>query len=207
MHFAFDSWMARNYPDCPWERYADDAVVHCVSKEQAEQVLAAIAERMQEVGLRLHPDKTRIVLCKDGRRRGEHEHTSFTFLGFTFRGRMALGRSGEYFTGFLPAMSTEALKAKSTELRAMRIHRRTTLTLDDLARWLNPIVAGWMAYYGRFYRSAMAPLLQRVNAYVRRWTGKKYRRLRNLKRFERWWTGLIERQPALFAQWKWVRAF
>jgi RNA-directed DNA polymerase len=207
MHFAFDSWMARNYPDCPWERYADDAVVHCVSKEQAEQVLAAIAERMQEVGLRLHPDKTRIVLCKDGRRRGEHEHTSFTFLGFTFRGRMALGRSGEYFTGFLPAMSTEALKAKSTELRAMRIHRRTTPTLDDLARWLNPIVAGWMAYYGRFYRSAMAPLLQRVNAYVRRWTGKKYRRLRNLKRFERWWSGLIERQPALFAQWKWVRAF
>jgi RNA-directed DNA polymerase len=120
---------------------------------------------------------------------------------------MALGRSGEYFTGFLPAMSTEALKAKSTELRAMRIHRRTTPTLDDLARWLNPIVAGWMAYYGRFYRSAMAPLLQRVNAYVRRWTGKKYRRLRNLKRFERWWSGLIERQPALFAQWKWVRAF
>ena len=206
MHFAFDLWMVRNYPDCPWERFADDAVVHCVSKEQAEQVLAAIAGRMEEVGLRLHPDKTRIVYCKDGQRRGDHEHTSFTFLGFTFRARKAQGKNGEYFTGFLPAMSTEALKAKRTELRAMRIHRRTTLTLDDLARWLNPIVAGWMQYYGRFYRSAMAPLLQRVNTYLRRWAGKKYRRLRTYKRFKRWWRGLLERQPALFAQWKWVHA-
>jgi len=206
MHFAFDSWMVRNYPDCPWERYADDAVVHCVSKWQAEQVLAAIAERMKEVGLRLHPDKTRIVYCKDGKRRAEYEHTSFTFLGFTFRGRKAQGRNGEYFTGFLPAMSTEALKAKSDRLRRMRIHRRTDLTLEDLAEWLNPIVAGWMQYYGRFYRSAMFPLLQRVNAYVRRWAGKKYRRLRAYKRFKRWWAGLVERQPHLFAQWRWVPA-
>jgi RNA-directed DNA polymerase len=88
MHFAFDSWMARNYPDCPWERYADDAVVHCVGKKQAEQVLAALVGRMEEVGLRLHPDKTRIVYCRDERRRGEHEHTSFTFLGHADLGVM-----------------------------------------------------------------------------------------------------------------------
>ena len=206
MHYAFDSWMVRNYPDCPWERYADDAVVHCANKEQAEQVLAAIAKRMEEVGLRLHPDKTRIIYCKDGQRRKKYEHTSFTFLGFTFRPREAKSRHGTYFISFLPAMSTEALKAKSSELRAMRIHRRTTLTLDDLARWLNPIVAGWMNYYGRFYRSAMAPLLQRVNSYLRRWAGKKYRKLRTLRRFKLWWTGLIARQPALFAQWTWIRA-
>ena len=118
-----------------------------------------------------------------------------------------MGKDGKCFTGFLPAVSTEALKAKRTELRAMRIHRRTTLTLDDLARWLNPIVAGWMHYYGRFYRSAMAPLLQRVSSYLRRWAGKKYRRLRSHKRFKRWWNGVLERQPALFAQWKWLRAF
>jgi RNA-directed DNA polymerase len=178
-----------------------------VNKEQAEHVLAAIAERMEEVGLRLHPDKTRIVYCKDEKRRGDHEHTSFTFLGFTFRAREARSRNGKNFTSFLPAISTEALKAKSTELRAMRIHRRTTLNLDDLARWLNPIVAGWMQYYGRFYRSAMRPLLQRINAYLRRWAGMKYRRLRTHKRFKRWWTGLIERQPGLFAQWKWARAY
>lgn len=106
-------------------------------------MLARIALRMNEVGLWLHPDKTRIVYCKDGKRRGEHEHTSFTFLGFTFRARKARATGGGYFTSFQPAISIEALKAKSAELRRMRVHRRTDLTLNDLARWLNPIIAGW----------------------------------------------------------------
>ena len=118
---------------------ATHLVVHCKSRRQAEYVRAAIAARMGEVGLRIHPDKTRIVYCKDGRRRGDHEHTSFTFLGFTFRARGARGtKSGRAFTGFLPAMSTEALKAKSDRLRRMRIHRRTDLTLDDLAELAEP---------------------------------------------------------------------
>jgi len=208
MHYAFDRFMARRFPDCPFERYADDAVVHCVNKRQAEEVLSAIAERMGEVGLKLHPDKTRIVYCKDGERRGHHEHTSFTFLGYTFRAREALNKgAGVYFTGFLPAMSTEALKAKGGELRAMRIHRRSGSSLNDLVEWLNPIVRGWMTYYGRFYRSEMTPLLRRVNWYLRRWAGKKYRRLRTYARFRRWWLGLIDRQPTLFAQWKWVQGF
>ena len=204
MHYAFDAWMAREIPDCPFERFADDAIVHCRSRAQAEAVLARIAQRMNEVGLRLHPDKTRIVYCKDGKRRGEHEHTSFTFLGFTFRARKARATGGGYFTSFQPAMSTEALKAKGDELRRMRIHRRTDLTLDDLARWLNPIIVGWMNYYGRYYWTVMDPLLQRVNTYLRRWAGKKYRRLRTFKRFKRWWAGLHEREPRLFAHWRWV---
>jgi len=207
MHIAFDAWMARNHPDCPFERYADDGVVHCKSKRQAEVVLAAIAARMNEVGLTLHPDKTRVVYCKDDKRRGKHEHTEFTFLGFTFRPRKARSRDGGYRTSFLPAMSREALKAKGVRLRAMRIHRRTDLSLDDLARWLNHIVSGWMNYYGRYYRSVMEPLLQRVSSYLRRWAGKKYRRLRTHKRFRAWWTGLIVRQPGLFAQWRWVRSY
>ena len=132
----------------------------------------------------------------------------FTFLGFTFRARGARGtKSGRAFTGFLPAMSTEALKAKSDRLRRMRIHRRTDLTLDDLASWLNPIIAGWMNYYGRFYRTEMDPLLKRVNTYMRRWAGRKYKRLRTLKRFTRWWAGLLEREPGLFAHWRVVRSF
>jgi len=170
-------------------------------------VLAAIAARMSEVGLRLHPDKTRVVYCSDGKRREQHEHTQFTFLGFTFRARKARARGGGYFTSFLPAISTEALKAKSVELRKMRIHRRTNLSLDDLARWLNPIVGGWMNYYGRYYWTVMDPLLQRVNAYLRRWAGKKYRRLRAHKRFKRWWTELQGRELGLFAHWRWVRAY
>ena len=183
MHYAFDQWMARNHPDCPFERYADDVVVHCKNRRQAEELLAGIAARMSEVGLRLHPDKTHVVYCKDSNRRGEH------------------------FTSFSPAISPEALKARSDRLRDLRIHRRTDLTLDDLADWLNPIIAGWMHYYGRYYRSELDPLLRRVSTYLRRWAGKKYKRLRTYTRFKRWWAGLLEREPALFAHWQWVRAY
>jgi RNA-directed DNA polymerase len=208
MHFAFDLWMARNHPDCPFERYADDAVVHCTNRHQAETVLDGIAARMSEVGLRLHPEKTRVVYCKDDNRRGEHGHTTFTFLGFAFRAREAVnGKTGVHFTSFSPAISPEALKAKGARLRELRIHRRTRLSLNDLARWLNPIVAGWMNYYGRYYRTELYPLLRRVSTYVRRWAGKKYRRLRTYKRFKRWWTGLQHREPGLFAQWRWVRTY
>jgi RNA-directed DNA polymerase len=208
MHYAFDAWMARNFPGCPFERYADDAIVHCKTRAQAEYVLGQIAARMEEVGLRLHPDKTRIVYCKDSNRRGKHEHISFTFLGFAFRPREAINReTGEQFTSFSPAISPEALKAKGDRLREMRIHRRTDLTLNDLAAWLNPIVAGWMRYYGRFYRSALDPLLRRVSFYLKRWAGKKYKRLRTHKRFQRWWAGLQNREPALFAHWPWARAY
>jgi RNA-directed DNA polymerase len=142
--------MARLSSGTRFERYADDAVVHCVNRRQAEGVLAAIPARMGEVGLTLHPDKTKVVYRKDGKRRARHEHTAFTFLGFAFRSRGARRKDGSRFTSFSPAISPEALKAKGADLRVMRSHRRTTLSLDDLARWLNPIVAGWMNYHGRF---------------------------------------------------------
>ena len=207
MHYAFDTWMVRNFPGCRFERYADDAVVHCKTRRQAEHVLAGIAARIQEVGLRLHPDKTRIVYCKDGQRRAQHEHTSFTFLGYAFQARGARSKNGGNFTGLLPAISPEALKAKGAELRRMRIHRRTDLSLDGLARWLNPIVAGWINYYGRFYRTALDPLLKRVNAYLSRWAGRKYKRLRTNQRYSRWWAGLLTRQPGLFIHWRTIRTY
>ena len=111
------------------------------------------------------------------------------------------------FTSFLPAISPEAQKAKCDRLREMRIPKRTDLALDDLARWLNPIVVGWINYYGRFYRAGLDPLLQRVNSYLRRWAAKKYRRLRSAKRCDRWWTGLLVRQSGLFAHWRLVRNY
>lgn len=208
MHYGFDLWMRRTFPSVPFERYADDCVVHCVSQKQARYVQAEIARRMQEVGLRLHPEKTRIVYCKDGKRREPHEHTSFTFLGFIFRQRKAYNRmTGQHFSCFLPAMSTEAQKAKGTKLRRLELHRHTNLTLDDLARRLNPVVRGWMQYYGRFYRTEMWPLLRRVSTYLMRWARAKYRRLRGDKRFRRWWRGVHERSPLLFAHWAWVRDY
>ena len=207
MHYAFDAWMVREFPGCPFERYADDGVVHCVSKRQAEYVLAAIAARMNEVGLRLHPEKTRIVYCKDSNRRMTHAHTSFTFLGYAFRPREARNKDGVSFTSFAPAISPQALKAKSDRLREMRIPNRTDLTLDDLARWLNPIVVGWINYYGRYYRSALIPLLQRLSTYLKRWAGNKYRRLRTAKRFDSWWERQLREQPDLFAHWRLVRNY
>jgi RNA-directed DNA polymerase len=204
LHYAFDAWMARECPNVTFERYVDDAVVHCVSESQANLVLAAIAERMEQVGLRLHPDKTRIVYCKDSRRRGSYEHTSFTFLGFTFRQRKMQDRNGKTFSSFNPAISKDALKRLSGQVRAWRVHRRTGKTLVELARAINPIVRGWMQYYGAFYRSALLPLLQRINAYLVRWIRRKYKQLRARKNAMKRWQVITDRYPRMFAHWKWV---
>ncbi|MFE0044545.1 group II intron reverse transcriptase/maturase [Streptomyces albireticuli] len=207
MHYAFDMWLARTYPGVQFERYADDAVVHCVSERQASEVLAALGNRMDEVGLRLHPDKTRIVYCRDWRRRGSYERASFTFLGFTFQARGARSRRGVNFTAFLPAISKDAQKKISTEIRSWRIHRQIHLTVYDLARRINPIVRGWMQYYGAFYRSALHPLLLRINAYLMRWIRTKYRRLRQFKRAMACWQRVTRQHPRLFAQWAWTPQF
>jgi hypothetical protein len=204
LHYAFDAWMAREFPAVPFERYVDDAVVHCTSHAQALDVAEAIAGRMEQVGLQLHPGKTRIVYCKDGNRRGSHEHSSFTFLGFTFRQRRARNRQGRSFSAFLPAISKEALKRISTEVRSWRLHHRVGHTFSELARRINPIVRGWMQYYGAFYRSAMCQLLSRINAYLVRWIRKKYKRLRAEKKAIECWRGITERYPRLFAHWIWV---
>jgi RNA-directed DNA polymerase len=204
LHYAFDAWMAREYPGVTFERYVDDVVVHCVSRSQAQQVLAAIGARMEQVGLRLHPGKTRIVYCQDGKRRASYEHTDFTFLGFTFRQRSARDRQGNLFSGFQPAISKDALKKISAEARSWRLHRRTGQEFSDVARYINPIVRGWMQYYGVFYRSAMYPLLSRINAYLVRWIQRKYKRYRAKKSAIRCWQRILTRVPAMFAHWKWV---
>ena len=208
MHYAFDSWLEREFPTVEFERFADDAVVHCVTERQARHVWAALAERMESVGLRLHPDKTKLVYCKDRKRRLDHEHTSFTFLGYTFRARKAPTKDGRsMFSAFLPAMSREALKAKGHTIRRWRIHLRTTSDLAELAEWINPIVRGWMEYYGKFYRTEMLCLLRRINTYLVRWARRKFKRLKAFKRAKRWWNGLLQRQPAMFAHWAWMPEF
>ena len=204
LHYAFDSWMAREFPGVAFERYVDDAVVHCVSQAQAHQVLAALRERMRGVGLELHPDKTRVVYCKDSNRRGSYEHTAFTFLGYTFRGREVRPRTGKRFTGFNPAISSDALKKISRQVRSWRLHRHTEISEADLAAWVNPRVRGWMQYYGAFYRSALYPLLTRINAYLMRWLRKKHKRLRGRKKAQEAWTRAVTTRPRFFAHWAWV---
>jgi RNA-directed DNA polymerase len=207
LHYAFDTWLAGEFPDCPFERYADDAVVHCRTEQRARQVLAALDERMGQVGLRLHPEKTRIAYCRDGQRRRRYDGpVSFVFLGFTFRARSMQNKHGTRFTGFGPAISDAALARLSQEVRSWRLHRHTTLTEADIARWINPVVRGWMNYYGRFYRSALYRLLSRINHYLMRWLRKKYRRLRGLKAALAAWKRATTQRPGYYAHWQWVTA-
>jgi hypothetical protein len=199
MHYAFDPWMAREYPSVPFERYCDDAVVHCVSERQAHRVKTAIADRMAQVGLQLHPTKTRIVYRKDATRTGAYPHASFTF-----QARAARSKTGAKFASFLPAISKQALKKISGEVRQWRLHRKVRLTLTEIATKINPIIRGWLQYYGAFYRSALVPLLARINAYLLRWIRKKYKRLRTLKKALAAWQRVTSQHPRLFAHWTWV---
>lgn len=204
MHYAFDTWMARSYPGIVFERYADDVVIHCESLNQARVVLTAVEERMGQVGLGLHPRKTRIVYCKDANRPGSWEHTGFTFLGYEFRERTVKGRHG-LFRSFSPAVSRTALKRMSTQVRSWRLHRWVTATAGDLAAQINPVLRGWMSYYGVFHPSALYPLLKRVNSYLIRWLRGKYRKLRVSwsKTMRKWYTG-VKKAPNYFVHWAWV---
>jgi RNA-directed DNA polymerase len=145
MHYAFDKWMDRTHPRCPIERYADDVVIHCDTEVQARKLWADLAERFGSVGLELHPEKTKIVYCKDASRRKDFEHTSFDFLGYTFRARRAKGRRG-FFWSFLPAMSAKAKKAIGKTIRDWHLKRRTSGDLSGLALGINAQVRGWINY-------------------------------------------------------------
>jgi RNA-directed DNA polymerase len=203
LHYAFDRWMAREFPGVPFERFADDGVVHCVSEVQARQVLDALASRFAEVGLELHPDKTCIVYCKDADRRGSYEHERFTFLGYTFRPRLSKNKFGKHFVNFTPAVSNEAKKRIGRVIRSWRVNCRSDKTLSDLARMFNPHVQGWYNYYGRFYKSMLYPVFRRFNEHLVRWAMRKYKRLRrHYTRAVEWLASVARREPRLFAHWR-----
>jgi RNA-directed DNA polymerase len=203
LHYAFDAWIAREFPGVRFERYCDDVIVHARSEQQARELRAAIAARLAECGLELNERKTRIVYCKDDDRRGSSEHTSFDFLGYTFRPRLSKSKSGGQFVNFLPAASDDARKRMRREVRRWRMHLRPDKTLTDLARIFNPIIQGWINYYGRFYRSVLAKVLRRINAYLVRWAQCKYKRLRRYPaKARRFLVDVFRRQPDLFAHWR-----
>jgi len=201
MHYAFDTWMARNYPDCPFERYADDIVTHCNNERQARTLRADIADRLGALGLELHPDKTKIVYCKDAIRRGDSEHVSFDFLGYTFRGRTVRGKRG-FFVGFNPAMSAKAKKAKGKQIRDWHLNRRSDTDLSRLAEDINPQVRGWINYYGAFYRSELYLIAWRIDQHLVRWAMQKFKRLRGKPmRAWAWLEAVRQHKPKLFAHW------
>ncbi len=203
MHYCFDRWMSREFPDIRWERYCDDVVVHCASKRQAEYVKEAIGRRLKECQLEMHPEKTRIVYCKDSKRRGSYEHTRFEFLSYEFRARRVRTKAGKYFDGFNPAICPAEAKRIRSEIRKWRLCRWTIKTLAELAAWVNPRVRGWVNYYGHIYVSALLSLLRNINEHLVRWARRKYRRLHNSrKQGFRFLHGVARREPGLFAHWR-----
>jgi RNA-directed DNA polymerase len=169
LHYAFDRWMQRTYPQLPFERYADDAIVHCRTEAEAQEVQRAIAVRMQECRLELHPEKTKIVYCKDDDRRGTYPNEQVDFLGYTCRPRRSKNWKGKFFINFSPAVADKAGKAMRAEMRSWQLHLRSDKSIEDLSRMFNLQVRGWLQYYGRYYRSALYPIMRQLDRSLARW--------------------------------------
>ena len=144
LHYAFDCWMKREHPDTQFERYADDAICHCQSEARALELRLVLEKRFAECGLQLHPQKTKVVYCKDANRPGECSERSFDFLGYTFRPRMAMNRHGKRFVAFIPAVSKKVGNRMQKSVRRWRLHRRTDLELEEIAHWVRPVLTGWV---------------------------------------------------------------
>lgn len=205
MHYAFDAWMAREFPDVPFERFVDDVIVHCVSRQQAVRLRDAIAARLAGCGgLRLHPTKTRIVYCKKSGRYDSHENITFDFLGYTFKPRGAKRRDGTMFTTFSPAISRKAAVSIRQQIRRMRFHLRSDLSFAEIARWINSRAGAWAAYYGRFCPSETANVLFHIDRYLVRWACRKYKHLRRApRRAARRLVEIKKARPGLLAHWRW----
>ncbi len=203
LHYSFDEWMRINYPDTVFARYADDIIVHCWTEEEAANLLKCINARMANCGLELHPEKTKIVYCQNGRRRRKHPITKFDFLGYTFRVRGAKTRNGTYFIGFLPAISDKAVKRLRQQIKGWKLHRLSHLSLQDLAKIVNPTVRGWIQYYGKFYASELHKVMRILNSSIIRWARRRYKRFkRRLAKATEWVKKMTVKAKHLFVQWE-----
>jgi group II intron reverse transcriptase/maturase len=204
LHYAFDLWMTRTHPGLPWCRYADDGLVHCRSEREAEALKAELQDRLAECGLEMHPIKTKIVYCRDGKRKGGYPNVAFDFLGYQFRPRMVRSsRNNELFCSFTPAVSPSALKAMRSTVRDLDIRQRTQRSLGDIARMLNPLLRGWIGFYGRYNRAALETMLRHVNLTLVAWAMRKFKRFQGRKvRAARFLEKLVRIQPAMFEHWR-----
>lgn len=203
LHYAFDQWLTLHFNGVRFERYADDIIVHCRSKAQAEMILERIGKRMQECGLELHPEKTKIVYCKDHKRTGNHEHVKFDFLGYTFKPRTSKAKDGFLFLGFDLAMSVKAGKRIILTLRQSQFHRWTTTTIEGIAKELNPKLRGWLNYYGKFRPTTMTYIVRKFQQRLIKWMQNKYKSLRGkIGKAYRMLIRIQKAKPLLFEHWK-----
>lgn len=202
LHYALDSWLVRSHPTLPFCRYADDGIVHCHTLEEAQELLVQLGERLNECGLELHPQKTRIVYCKDVKRKRDHDEITFDFLGYTFRPRSTMSSSGVVFVGFNPAVSRAALKKMKQSIRRWKLQLKSYLSLEELSNAISPIVRGWFNYYGYFRKSALQQIAAHLDSYLIRWAMRKFKRLkRHASRARRWLLVQRNKQPGLFPHW------
>lgn len=203
LHYVFDEWMTRHHKGKPWCRYADDGLVHCKTEASAQKLLKELKQRFAECKLELHPDKTKIIYCKDDNRKNDYENTKFKFLGYEFRRRRAKSIKQELFLSFSPAICKEAKKAISRRIHRTEIRNRTDLSIEQIAEWLNPMINGWINYYGRFNKTAMRSVMQLINKTLIKWCMKKYKRFKNKKRKAiDFMMNLFKNCSSLFAHWK-----
>ena len=208
LHEAFDSWMQEEFPTIPFERYADDIIVHCKTEKQARYLLARIQKRLENWKLKVHPEKTKIVYCKDTNRTGQSQYEKFDFLGYEFRARKARNQqTGNLFAAFTPAIRPKALKAIRDTIRSWRLTQRTPMSLEEIAHDINPVVRGWIQYYGVYCRSALHPVLRAIEFALAKWAMRKFKTVhRKWVRALRWLAAIAQRQPELFAHWRWRMA-
>jgi RNA-directed DNA polymerase len=194
MHYAFDKWLDKNYPENPFERYADDAVIHCRNQEKAQELLERLKLRMQECFLEIHPEKTKIIYCQKAERKDGQENISFDFLGYTFRPREARSGTGERFLSFLPAISRKAEKKIKNEIRSWKLPRRTGMTIEQITIKINPQIRGWINYYGKFYRSALYSLVDYIEYKLCLWAKNKYKKFKGSLEGARKWLRKIQKE-------------
>ena len=203
LHYAQDEWLRINHPNTPFERYADDSVLHCLTEKEAKEILLSLKDRLLQCGLELHPEKTKIVYCKDDDRRGGYHTTKFDFLGFTFQSRRSKNRFGKYFVNFSPAVSNSAKKSIRHEMRGWKVHLRSDKSLEDISRMFNPVLRGWINYYGKYYKSELYCVFRHFNRTLTRWAMRKYKKLRGHNRRAEYRLGRIAiKQPGLFYHWQ-----
>jgi len=206
LHYTMDKWLGIEFPQCSLIRYADDAIIICKSQNEAQTVMKAVAKRLTQCGLEMHASKTKLVYCKDSNRRYEKHYpvVSFDFLGFTFKPRLAQNsKRGEWFTNFLPAVSRKAMKAMNEKMHEWEALKKTTNTLQDIAKEINPVVRGWINYYGTFYKTKMKEFMHILNVKLQAWARRKYKRLRTGgMKTVKWLHQISRRRPKLFAHWE-----
>jgi len=203
LHYCMDKWLSREWPDCSFERYADDAIIHCWTKSDGMRVMKALEERLKQCGLEMHPLKTKLVYCKDSNRTKEYPNVSFDFLGYTFKPRQAQnGRKDGSFTNCLPGVSAKAMKSMNEKMREWDVLQKTGNTIQEIATKINPVLRGWINYYGKFYKTKLRNFMHIVNVKLATWAKRKYKRFRGSElKAIRWLHGISVRRPGLFAHW------